>query len=87
MHTPLPYLPLVPLVPLVPQALEIRSVNEKVEYVLNGQHVLSFPLAADIVPVNLDFSAEDLHFQLSLDNWDDWVEKVRVRGAGCVYGL
>ncbi|GFR48568.1 hypothetical protein Agub_g10470, partial [Astrephomene gubernaculifera] len=64
--------------PLVLQATEIRSVNEKVEYCVNGNHVLSFPLSADIVPVNLDFSADDLHFQLSLDNWDEAVEKVLI---------
>ena len=44
--------------------------------------MLNFPLAADVVPVNLDFSAEDLHFQFGLDNWDNWVEKV---GARCPY--
>ncbi len=60
------------------QAGEIRSVNEKVEYVVNANHVLSFPLSADIVPVNLDFSAEDLSFQFSLDNWDQAVEKVLI---------
>ncbi|EFJ49198.1 hypothetical protein VOLCADRAFT_90100 [Volvox carteri f. nagariensis] len=64
--------------PLVLQASEIRSVNEKVEYVVNGNHVLSFPLSADIVPVNLDFSAEDLNFQFSLDNWDEAVEKILI---------
>ncbi|KXZ50888.1 hypothetical protein GPECTOR_14g137 [Gonium pectorale] len=64
--------------PLVLQASEIRSVNEKLDYVINGHHVLSFPLSADIVPVNLDFSAEDLHFQFSLDNWDEAVEKVLI---------
>lgn len=60
------------------QASEIRSVNEKVEYVVNANHVLSFPLSADIVPVNLDFSAEDLSFQFSLDNWDQAVEKILI---------
>ncbi|PNW70067.1 hypothetical protein CHLRE_17g704300v5 [Chlamydomonas reinhardtii] len=64
--------------PLVLQASEIRSVNEKIEYVVNGNHVLSFPLSADIVPVNLDFSAEDLNFQFSLDNWDEAVEKLLI---------
>ncbi|KAG2493472.1 hypothetical protein HYH03_008289 [Edaphochlamys debaryana] len=64
--------------PLVLQAHEIRSVNEKIEYVVNGNHVLSFPLSADIVPVNLDFSAEDLTFQFSLDNWDESVERVLI---------
>ncbi|GLI64998.1 hypothetical protein VaNZ11_008424 [Volvox africanus] len=63
---------------LVLQATEIRSVNEKIEYVVNGNHVLSFPLSADIVPVNLDFSAEDLNFQFSLDNWDEAVEKILI---------
>lgn len=53
-------------------------MNEKIEYVVNGNHVLSFPLSADIVPVNLDFSAEDLNFQFSLDNWDEAVEKLLI---------
>jgi hypothetical protein len=39
-------------------------VTAKVDYVVNGSHVLSFPLSGDVVPVNLDFSADDLHFQV-----------------------
>lgn len=34
-------------------------------------------VAADVVPVTLDLSDEELLFSFSLDNWDDHVQQVR----------
>lgn len=64
--------------PVVLQALEIKTILERIEYAINGSHVLSFPLAADIVPVNLELSADNLNFALSLDSWDDTAERVLI---------
>lgn len=33
-------------------------------------------MTADVVPVTLDVSDEELMFTFSLDNWDDHVEQV-----------
>lgn len=64
--------------PVVLQALEIRTLLERIEYTINGSHVLAFPLAADIVPVNLELSADNLNFQLSLDTWEDVSERILI---------
>jgi hypothetical protein len=33
-------------------------------------------VTADVVPVTLEVSDEELMFSFSLDNWDDYVEQV-----------
>jgi hypothetical protein len=37
-------------------------------------------VAADVVPVTLDVSDEELLFTFSLDNWDDHVQQASVPG-------
>jgi len=49
-----------------------------VEYCINGSHIFPLPVTASVVPVTLEVSAEELHFNFSLDNWDTYIEKVRV---------
>ena len=68
--------------PLLFHALEVRSVAEKLEYCINSCHVLSLGVTADVVPVSLEPSAEDLHFQFPADNWDSAINKVWM----CVWG-
>lgn len=48
-------------------------------------------MSASVVPVTLDVSSDELHFEFSLENWDTYIEKVGpimllcvdVRGCGC----
>lgn len=48
----------------------------QVEYCINGSHIFPLPVTASVVPVTLEVSAEELHFEFSLDNWDTYIEKV-----------
>ena len=62
--------------PLVFTATEVRDVHEKVEYSINGNHVMSLDISGEVQPVSLDLSAEDLHFEFAVDNWESYIEKV-----------
>ncbi len=57
----------------------------QVDYCVNGHHVFSFGVSANVVPVTVDLSAEEVHFEYALDNWDNHLERmVQVRVCVCV---
>lgn len=62
--------------PLVFNALEVRDVLGTIEYSINSNHIMSVGISAEVLPVSLDLSAEDLHFEFSVDNWDSFIDKV-----------
>eukprot|EP00201_Polytomella_parva_P002682 CAMPEP_0175080504 /NCGR_PEP_ID=MMETSP0052_2-20121109/25548_1 /TAXON_ID=51329 ORGANISM="Polytomella parva, Strain SAG 63-3" /NCGR_SAMPLE_ID=MMETSP0052_2 /ASSEMBLY_ACC=CAM_ASM_000194 /LENGTH=1262 /DNA_ID=CAMNT_0016351219 /DNA_START=29 /DNA_END=3813 /DNA_ORIENTATION=+ len=64
--------------PLTLLSHEFKSIHERIDYTINASHVHSFSVIAEVVPVNLTLNADDLTFQFSLDNWDDFVDKVLV---------
>lgn len=73
--------------PLTLAACEIRSFTEKLEYCVNGSHVLDFSVSARVVPVTLDLSVEELNFEYGVDDWESFLEKVGVDGGGCLMGV
>ncbi|GAX74871.1 hypothetical protein CEUSTIGMA_g2317.t1 [Chlamydomonas eustigma] len=64
--------------PLLFHAAEVRYINHRIEYCINSCHVLSLGLTADVVPVSLELSADDLHFEFSADNWEGFVDKMLI---------
>lgn len=61
--------------PIVFQCHDVRSFLESVDYCINGCCFHSFEVAAQVVPVTLDLSTEELHFSYSLDNWEPYVDQ------------
>lgn len=63
--------------PVTLSPLEPHIISERIEYCINGSHMLSFGVTANVSAVNVELSSEELTFEFSLDKWDDYVEKVR----------
>ncbi|MEW5311269.1 MAG: hypothetical protein WDW38_002999 [Sanguina aurantia] len=55
--------------------LEPHTISERIEYCINGSHMLSFAATANVSAVNVELSSEELTFEFSLDKWDDFVER------------
>lgn len=62
--------------PVTLSPLEPHIISERIEYCINGSHMLSFGVTANVSAVNVELSSEELTFEFSLDKWDDYVEKV-----------
>ncbi|KAF8055917.1 CFAP47 [Scenedesmus sp. PABB004] len=67
---------------LVLRCHDVQQVRERLEYCINGVHMQSLDVAADVVAVTLDLSAEELLFAFSddagADAWADCVEQTLV---------
>lgn len=63
--------------------LQVRTFTERLDYCINGNHIMPFSVAARVVPVTVDLSTEELLFEYSLDNWEPFLERV---GAIVVLG-
>jgi len=50
----------------------------QLEYCINGSHIFPLSVSASVVPVTVELSADELHFEFSLENWDTYIEKVGV---------
>ncbi|KAL3150262.1 hypothetical protein ABBQ32_000114 [Trebouxia sp. C0010 RCD-2024] len=62
--------------PVVFQASKVQHYQETVEYVVNGCHIFTFQVRANVVAVTLDMSEEELFFQFGMDNWSAYVDQV-----------
>lgn len=62
---------------LVLRSHVVQPVSEQIQYCINGCHIQSLDILADVVAVTLDLSSEELVFAFGLENWDDYVEQVR----------
>jgi len=64
--------------PLTLVANEIRTFTEKLEYCINSSHIFPVTVSASVVPVTLELSSDELHFEFSLENWDTYIEKMLI---------
>lgn len=55
--------------------LQVKGLLQTVEYCINGQHFFSFEVVANVVPVSLDLSAEELLFQFDMTQWATSVQR------------
>jgi hypothetical protein len=71
--------------PLVFACTDIKHVSEKLDMCVNGCHMLPFAVAAHVVPVSVDLSSEEVHFEFGMDDWDRHLDRsVQVgRLGGC----
>lgn len=60
---------------------DVQLLKEKIQYCINGCHIQSVDVVAEVVAVTLELSNEELMFSFSLDNWDNYVEKVEYDGS------
>lgn len=61
-----------------PIKLSVNSVQlfkQKMEYVINGMHIFSVDVVAEVVPVTLETSEEHLNFAFSAGNWAQYIER------------
>ncbi|KAF5834411.1 flagellar associated protein [Dunaliella salina] len=64
--------------PLTLVANDIRTFTEKLEYCINSSHIFPVMVSASVVPVTLELSSDELHFEFSLENWDTYIEKMLI---------
>lgn len=62
--------------PIQLEALSEGPICERVEYILNGSHILSFEVRATAVVASLQLSEEKLEFQPNQATWLDPVRQV-----------
>ncbi|KAF6261116.1 hypothetical protein COO60DRAFT_1637017 [Scenedesmus sp. NREL 46B-D3] len=54
---------------------EVQVLKERIQYCINGCHMQSLDVLAEVVAVTLELSCDELLFGFSLDNWDDFAEQ------------
>lgn len=62
--------------PIQLEALSEGPICERVEYILNGSHILSFEVRATALEASLQISEEKLQFQPNPTTWLDPVRQV-----------
>lgn len=61
--------------PLVLNVPNVQNYKQTVDYVINGMHIYSLTVVADVVPVSLEPSKEHLNFQFDPAVWSGYVEQ------------
>lgn len=56
---------------------DVQLLKDKLQYCINGCHIQTVDVVAEVIAVTLELSREELMFAFSLDNWDNYVEKVQ----------
>jgi hypothetical protein len=61
--------------PLVLNVPSVQNYHQTVDYVINGMHIYSLTIVADVVPVSLEPSKEHINFQFDPAVWSEHVEQ------------
>ncbi|KAI8473771.1 MAG: hypothetical protein J3K34DRAFT_497953 [Monoraphidium minutum] len=61
--------------PLALRCHEVRTIRERCEFCINGAHFAPLEVAAEVVPVTLRLSSDELNFAFGIDNWESHVDQ------------